>query len=66
MRISTPICLLLLCLAASLPALARNEESIEQLKARVDAANPDEKIKVSLEIAERQVAAADKAFTMAT
>lgn len=63
MRISTPICLLLLCVFASLPALARKEESIEQLKARVDAASPDEKVKVSLEIAERQVAAADKAFT---
>ena len=63
MRISTPICLLLLCVFASLPALARKEESIEQLKARVDAASPDEKVKVSLEIAERQVEAADKAFT---
>ena len=51
MRISIPICLLLLYLIASLPALARKEESIEQLKARVEAANPDEKVKVSLEIA---------------
>ena len=61
MRTSTLTCLVLLI--ATLPAFGRADETIEQLKARVDSAGPDEKVKVSLEIAERQVAAADKAFT---
>jgi hypothetical protein len=60
MRTSTLICLIFL---ATLAALARTDETLEQLKARVDTGSPDDRIKVALEIAERQVAAADKFFT---
>jgi hypothetical protein len=60
MRTSTLICVLFL---ATLAALARTDETLEQLKARVDSASPDDRIKISLEIAERQVAAANKLFT---
>lgn len=60
MRIATLTCFLLL---ATLSALAGKNETLEQLKARVDTGSPDEKIKVAIEIADRQVAAADKFFT---
>lgn len=59
MRTSTLISFLLL---ATLPALAGRDETLEQLKARVDSANPNDRVKICLEIAERQVAAADKSF----
>jgi hypothetical protein len=50
-------------LACSSLVLARKEETVEQLKARVDAAKPAERIDLCLKIAERQLDAADKLYT---
>ena len=59
MRNATQI---LLLLVATLAAYGREVESLEHLKARVEAAGGDEKIKICLEIAEQQVEAANKNF----
>jgi hypothetical protein len=59
MRNATQIFLLMV---ATLAAYGREVETLEQLKARVDAARGDEKIKICLEIAEQQVEAANKNF----
>lgn len=60
MRTSTLICLIVL---VCLPALARKEETIEQLKSRFPSASLEEQIKIGVEIGERQVEEADKLFT---
>jgi flagellin-specific chaperone FliS len=52
-----------LVLLASTAALARKDESLEQLKARVASASPEQRVGLCLEIAERQLSAADKFYT---
>jgi hypothetical protein len=59
MRNATQIFLLMV---ATLAAYGREVETLEHLKARVEAAGGDEKIKICLEIAEQQVEAANKDF----
>ena len=54
--------LLIVAFAVGL-AHARTELTVEELKARVSAANVGEKAKICLEIAEKQLNAADKQFT---
>jgi hypothetical protein len=54
---------LTLVLAFSMAAMARKEDSLEQLKARLESAPPDQRISLSLEIAQRQLNAADKLYT---
>jgi hypothetical protein len=49
--------------ALSLVAWAAKEETLEQLKARLATAPPDQQISLSLKIAERQLEAADKLYT---
>ena len=53
------IVLLLVC---SLTALAR-EETVQELKAQAESANASDRAKLALEIARRQLDAADKAYT---
>jgi hypothetical protein len=50
-------------LLATFPALGREGETLEQLKERAEKAGQDDKIKFCLEIAARQVEAANKDFT---
>jgi hypothetical protein len=50
-------------LVASLLASAAKEETLEQLKARADSAKPDERPSLCIEVAERQLKAADENFT---
>lgn len=60
-RARTSVVLLLLAVAVT--ALARKEETVDELKARVDAARPEEQSELCLEIAQRQLAAADDLYT---
>jgi len=53
----------LVVLAWSAAVLAKKDDTVEQLKARVDAAKPAERIELCLKIAERQLDAADKFYT---
>jgi hypothetical protein len=55
--------LLVVVFALSLAAVARKEDSLEQLKARLETATPDQRISLSLEIAQRQLTSADKLYT---
>jgi hypothetical protein len=55
--------LLTVVLASSVAAVARKEDSLEQLKARLTSAPPDQQISLSLEIAQRQLTSADKLYT---
>jgi hypothetical protein len=50
-------------LLAGIVASARTEPTVEELKARVSSANVGEKAKICLEIAEKQLNAADKLYT---
>jgi hypothetical protein len=52
-----------LVLAFSVAAVARKEDSLEQLKTRLESAPPDQRISLSLEIAQRQLNSADKLYT---
>ena len=61
MRLWGPIILAGIALGASLAA--PNQPTVEDLKARVQNARPEERAGLALEIAERQVAAADKLFS---
>jgi len=45
------------------PAFPRKELSVEELKARLARAKPDERTNLCIQIAERQVEAADKLYT---
>lgn len=54
---------LLLITAFPLLLWAAKEESIEQLKARLASAPPDQQISLSLKIAQHQLEAADKLYT---
>jgi hypothetical protein len=49
--------------AAVSPALPHKELTLEELKARVQHAKPDERTNLCIQIAERQVEAADKLYT---
>jgi polyhydroxyalkanoate synthesis regulator phasin len=60
MRIWGTISLLLL---ASVTLFARKEDSLDTLKARVASATPEQSVGLCLEIAERQLIAADKLYT---
>jgi Ni,Fe-hydrogenase I large subunit len=64
-QLRTRIFVLAVALAAAVPAsLAfRKELTLEQLKARVDSAKPDERASLCIQIAEREVEAADKFYT---
>lgn len=53
---------ILLIFAFATVALARDRESLEQLKARVESANPKDKVGLALQIAERQVSTADESY----
>jgi len=55
--------LLVVVFALSLAAVARKEDSLEQLKARLETATADQRISLSLEIAQRQLTSADKLYT---
>lgn len=59
MRIWAVISVLLL---SSFTAVARKEDSLDDLKARVASASPEQRIGLCLEIAERQLSAADKLY----
>src|SRR5689334_3610535 len=48
-------------LALSLPCLAK-DESVPELKARADAAKPEDRPKLCVEVAQRQLKTADKLF----
>ena len=65
MSIWTRILTLGVLAAAAIPAsLAFAKElTLEQLKARVETAKPDERASLSIQIAEREVEAADKFYT---
>ena len=52
----------ILILASSLPAFARDRETIEQLKARVESASLKDRVSLALQVAERQTDAADKLY----
>lgn len=53
----------LLLLVAAVTAFARKEETVDELKARVDSVRPEEQSALCLEIARRQLAAADDLYT---
>lgn len=55
--------LLVLILALSVLVGARKEEDVEQLKAKLATAGPEQQISISLAIAEQQVKAADRLYT---
>jgi len=61
LRISTVS--LLVIVLVSWAAQARTEPTVEELKARVSSANIGDKAKLCVEIAERQLAAADQEYT---
>jgi hypothetical protein len=60
MRRLTIVMLFLAC--SSLLVYAGKEETVEQLKARVETAKPADQVGICLEVAERQLKAADDAF----
>jgi hypothetical protein len=56
--------IILICILAVMASLAVAEKaSVEELKARLANARPEDRGKICLEIAEQQVAAADKLYT---
>lgn len=57
------ILVLSIVLAAVLPVWAKKDETLEELKARADAASLDERPGVCVRVAEIQVEVADKLFT---
>ena len=57
------VLLITVILSITLMAAAKKEESLEQLKARIANAPVDQQISLGLEIAERQLKAADKLYT---
>ena len=54
--------LIILVVAASWTTFAREHETVEQLKSRVDSAAPKDRISLALRIAELQTDAADKLY----
>ena len=60
--LSSNVVLLMLVLTSAL-AIARTEPTVEELKARVSAANVGDKAKICLEIAEKQLNETDKEYT---
>ena len=59
----TWVTIALVVLACSSVVFAKKDETVEQLKARVDSAKPAERIELCLRIAERQLDAADKLYS---
>jgi hypothetical protein len=55
--------LIAVILCTSLLAAGKKEESLDQLKARASSAPPDQRISLSLEIAQRQLKLADKLYS---
>ncbi|HMK21509.1 MAG TPA: hypothetical protein VK466_04200 [Terriglobales bacterium] len=53
----------LLAMASAMGLAFAKELTLEELKARAETAKPDERAKLCIEIAERQVEAADKLYT---
>jgi hypothetical protein len=58
-QIKSAILWLLLSL---LPAFATNDQTLQQLEAKAETGRPEDRVQVCLEIAERQLKAADDAF----
>lgn len=54
---------LIILLANAVPATARSEATVEELKSRVSAATVADKAKICLEIAQKQLTSADKLYT---
>lgn len=54
--------LIVMALAGFSIAVARERESLEQLKARVDTASPKDRVSLALQVAQRQIATADTLF----
>jgi len=63
MRTRAFISVIFLILAACLAASARTDETLEELKARAAKARVEEQPELCVEIAERQLTAADKLYT---
>jgi hypothetical protein len=63
LRLQVSTVLLLAVVFAGAVANARTEPTVEELKARVSSANVGDKAKICLEIAEKQLNAADKQYT---
>ena len=59
----TWIAISLVVLTCCSVVFGKKEETVEQLKARLDAAKPAERIELCLKIAERQLDAADKLYS---
>lgn len=57
------VIILTILLATSIAALARKEESLEQLIARAESARAEDRPVLYVEIAQRQLEAADQSFT---
>ena len=55
--------LLLIVVLAAVLAIARTEPTVEELKARISAANVADKAKICLEIAEKRLVETDKEYT---
>ena len=51
-----------LLLVCGIAALAKKEETLDQLKARLATANPEQKVGLCIEIADRQLDSADELF----
>ena len=54
--------ILAVALLAGIAGALPNQSSVDELKARLQNAKPDERVTLSLEIAERQVASADQLY----
>jgi hypothetical protein len=50
-------------LTMALPALARTDETLEQLIARAESAHPEDRVPLYIEVARRQLDAADQFYT---
>jgi len=57
-----PLAILMIALSAAKVAALPSQPTVDELKARLPNAKPDERARLSLEIAERQVAAADRLY----
>jgi hypothetical protein len=53
----------ILMVASSIAILARKEETVEEMKARVDSTKAGDKVELCLKIAERQLEAANKLYS---
>jgi hypothetical protein len=61
MRRQITLAAALLCVSV-LPAFAANDQALQQLEAKAEAGRPEDRVQACLEVAERQLKAADEAF----